>query len=638
MLLKENYALSIVIPSEATPRERFAAEEAQKYLKLSLSINAEIITDDSVRSELAILIGSPKRNKYTSKYIHQDCFDKIVRGPEGFIIKALDEATLLIAGSNRHANEYERGTLYAVYELFERYFGCALAAFSNPQADAGEFVPRLKEISLDDIEYIKPSADRYYRTAIVQFEDAVHPDTKFEKALTIPFLDWLVKNRYNRILTWSSVYENFKKSGLLLEIEKRGLSLTVGHHESSRLFLPAYGNAYFPEHYYETHPEYFKLEENGKRFENSNHWGQWVFCSQNQNAIAEVSKNVISWLTQNPAVDIIAFWPNDGTYPYCTCTECRRYTKTENYCYFVNEVAKRVKKHHKNVKFDLLIYTDLWECPEGLSLDPCIIIDEATWHASGLRSFGKPDGSCLTQTFFQDNLRRWRKTGAEVVYYDYYMGVYPARQRIIPMADELRSIWKSFIEEDFLGSGTQIECFNLWNNIFNFISFARTGYDTSLTMHDNLKIFKRLFGEGGDEIEKIIIEYESTLDGQCDIRSGGKYLVSHIDLEKIYSLFDSALEKAKCARARNNIRLLRMAFRYTDLEAREAASNKSDAEYVRIERDYLDPTGELGKMCEFDSFYKNEPGYAIAFPFISANEGKYTENDKWYLFETKSLE
>ena len=61
-----------------------------------------------------------------------------------------------------------------------------------------------------------------------------------------------------------SVYETFKSDGLLPEIERRGLSLTVGHHEASGTFLPCFGNEYFPEKYLETHPEYFRLEEKCK--------------------------------------------------------------------------------------------------------------------------------------------------------------------------------------------------------------------------------------------------------------------------------------------------------------------------------------------------------------------------------------
>ena len=626
MTILKNAEIDLVIPSNATPRETFAAEELSKYMKTLLNAKTNTITDSEDSRNTRFLIGGPERNKYSRKYVSEADFKNLVCGPEGIFIKSVDEDTVIIAGSSWHAGERERGTLYAVYELLERYADCTLAAFSHPDLNAGEIVPRLERLDLTGAYYCKPKADLPYRTAIIQYADAAGDPNK---ELNIPFFDWLIKNRYNRILTWTSIYEHFKKSGMLTEIEKRGLLFTVGHHESSRLFLPAYGNEYFPEHYYETHPEYFKLQKDGKRFVNLDPWGQWVYCSRNGNAIKEVANNVNNWLHSNPSVDILAFWPNDGIFDQCTCPVCSKYTKTENYCYFVNEVAKLVKPVHPNVKFDLLIYVDLWECPKDIRLEPSIIIDESTWHADGLRSVGKPDGSCLNGTHFEENLLKWRDTGASVVYYDYYMGVYALRQKWIPMADELQSIWQNFIDKGISGSGTQIECFNLWNHLLNFYSFARTGYDVSLSLSDNVRALSRLYGDGADEVASIFFELERILDGQVEITTCGHFLMEHVNKEEIYARFDRALSLAKEPRHRNNVRLTRMVFRYSDLEAADPASRNE--KYASVFDSYKDESGELAKMTEYDSFYKNNPGYAITIP-LSSNKTNFIPNE-WYLFE-----
>ncbi len=618
--------VQIVLPKEPTLREQFASEELSKYLKAMLSANVSIVFDNEEITENAFLIGGPERNEKTAKFITEQDFKSIVSGPEGMLIKAVSDNVVIIAGSSWHAGECERGTIYGVYEFLERFGGCSLSAFSHPEVDAGEFVPTLKELDLSGINYVKPFADRNYRTAIIQYADAAGDP---EKELNLPFFDWLIKNRYNRILTWTSIYEAFKKNGLLYEIERRGLRFTVGHHESSRLFLPAYGNEYFREHYYETHPEYFKLEKDGKRYENMSPLGQWVYCSRNENAIKEVAKNIKSWLKLNPNVDILALWPNDGIHDQCTCENCQKYTKTENYCYFVNEIAKIVNAEYPNVKFDLLIYVDLWVAPNGIKLEPSIIIDEATWAEEGLRSVGKPDGSCLAGTDFETNLLKWRKTGAEVVYYDYYMGVYPQRQRWIPMADELQSLWKRFIEKDIMGSGTQIECFNMWNHLLNYYAFARIGYDTSINLDSAIKSLTKIYGNGAQIVGEIMHELEDVMDGQVDIIKCGHYLMEHIDKEKIYAKFEKAFELCDSARARNNLRLTRMAFRYTDLETQDPES--LNEKYKSVFDGYLDETGELAKMTEFDSFYKNNPGYAITIP-LSSKKTNFVP-DKWYIFE-----
>ncbi len=631
MIINKDSEISIITPASPTTREIFAAEELKKYLGIIFGAFSDIIPEGASVKNFKILLGGPERNNATRVYISEADFDKSVPGPEGIIIKALNDDTLLIAGSSKAPAECERGTIYAVYEFIERYCGASLSAFSNPNANAGEYLPRLSELDTNNIEYIKSKADSPYRCAIVQYSNYKKtPDNK----LNIPFFDWLAKNRYNRLLVWASTYQFYKDHGLIEEIEKRGITFTVGHHEASRLFIPPYGNEYFPEHYYETHPEYFKLLEDGKRFENINEWGQLVYCSRNEELIEVLSKNIISWLKQNPSVDIVALWPNDGIFPQCACENCRKYSKTENYSYFTNAVVKKVNEVFPHVKFDILIYVDLWECPDGTSLSDSVLIDESTWHSSGLRTVGKPDGSCLIGTFYEKNLLDWKKSGARVVYYDYYMGVYGGRQLVIPMADELQSLWKGFENNSIDGSGTQIECYNMWNHLLNFYSFARTGYDNSRSLLDNIKALCKIFGEGAEIIENIMQMSEECLDGQVEIKKCGHFLMKNLDTELLFSEFDRALSVTTDKRCRNNIRLLRMAYRYSYLETNDPNSENigtDGEEYNTVEDGYIDDSGEMAVMTEFDSIWKNDPGYAITIPLRS--EKTNFKRNAWYEFE-----
>lgn len=616
----------IILPREATERETLAAEELQKYIKRISGVILPIRHDDEKQSKYRILIGGPRRNKQTKDIISEVEFDRLVPGPEGILIQTYGDYTLLLAGSDKCANECERGTLYAVYEFLEQFLGCSLSAYSHPDLKAGEHIPSQNEIDIGEVFYCKAQADSPYRTAIVQYSDSAG---EANHRLNLPFLDWLSKNRYNRILTWASIYEEYKKNGMLLEAERRGIRFTVGHHEASKLFLPPDGNAYFNEKYYKTHPEYYKLLEDGTRFYLTDHWGQLVFCSRNKDAILQVSENIISWISQNPMVDIVALWPNDGIAEQCSCELCRLYSKVENYVYFLNEVAKHVSAVCPDVKIDMLVYVDLWECPDNLKIEPCLIVDESTWHSSGLRTVGKSDGGSLTGTMFETNLLKWRDAGAQVVYYDYYMGIYASRQRYIPMADEVQSIWERFSEKGIMGAGTQIECFNLWNHIFNFYTFGRTAYDHSLSMEDNLERFCRIFGKGAEHIKTIIRLAENCLDGQVAVEQAGIYLMEHIDKEVVYQCFEEALSIAETSHHRNNIRLFRMAFRYSDLELSEETSR--DMEHYEKVKTYLDPTGELRYMNKFDSFWKNDPGYGITIP-VDGEEESF-DADYWYAFE-----
>lgn len=627
MTITTNSVIEIVLPTDPTPREQFAARELSNYLERILSVKP-VLREAPGMSDYSFLIGGPGRNPVTASCISAAEFAELLTGPEGLLID-IDQTHAILAGSEGY-DDFQRGAIYAVYEFLERYAGCCLAAYSAPEADAGEIVPSCKTLELPKSRYYKAQADRPYRTAIIQYGEAAGNPYH---DLNLTFIDWLAKNRYNRILAWASIYEAYKELGLVEELEKRGIRMSVGHHESSRMWLPYFGNQYFSEHYAQTHPEYYRLNSDGSRYRpksREDHTGQWIYCSRNVDCIEQVSKNLIRWIGENPAVDTIAFWPNDGIHEQCSCEKCAPYTKVENYTFFQNEVAKRISKVYPNIKIDMLVYVDLWKCPSGIELCENLQIDEAAW-GQEQRKCGKPDGSCLNGTEFEENIIAWKKTGAQVVYYDYYMGVFGNRQRIIPMADEIQSIWKNFKQIGISGAGTQIECFNIWNHLTNLYTFGRTAYDVTLTLEDNLNAMCRLFGEGAGDVARAIQLMEDTLDGQQIIGYGGKYLIEHIDKANIYALFEHALAVTTQSRMRNNIRLLRMAFRYSEVETGDLA-NAVRTKSSRFQ-DYEDPTGELAYMAtHFDSFLHNNPGYGIAFPVTNTDVHHFVP-DKWYQFE-----
>ena len=72
--------------------------------------------------------------------------------------------------------------------------------------------------------------------------------------------------------------------------------------------------------------------------------GQFILCGRNREGIETFAQNIITWLDQNPQVDVVTLWPNDFVADDCKCEKCSKYTKTANYTYFVDEVSKIVKE------------------------------------------------------------------------------------------------------------------------------------------------------------------------------------------------------------------------------------------------------------------------------------------------------
>ena len=131
----------IVLPTNPTPRELFAADELIKYVEKISGVRLEIA--DTYANK--IVIGEPDKNASAAKILTQAEFDAQVPGPEGFMIIAKGD-TLLLAGSSKHPTEKERGTVYSVYYFLEQYLGCSLSAYSKADADAGEYISQLKDI------------------------------------------------------------------------------------------------------------------------------------------------------------------------------------------------------------------------------------------------------------------------------------------------------------------------------------------------------------------------------------------------------------------------------------------------------------------------------------------------------------
>ncbi len=606
MRLHSNMRVALILPQQPEKVESFAGEEMQKYL---LKIFGSTVSFTETNPEITFVIGSPEKNPAAEDIISAADFAEQVPGPEGFLY-AVKGNTVLLAGSD------ETGTLYATYEFLEQELGCCFGAFPLPDMPVGEVVPAYTEKELPEIKRCKAAADITYRTAIVQFGEWVD---NADRALNIPYFDYLAKNRYNRILTWIGVYQQLKQMGMVEELQKRGIRLTVGHHQSLTTFLPFEGNEDFPTAYGKEHPEYFRVLQDGRRqtsFNDRAYGGQWLMCSRNQNAIEEMAANINTWLERNPVVDTIALWPNDGISRQCQCGMCSPYTKMENYLYFLNEVAKRLKEVHEERKVDAIVYLDLWECPKNTQLCENIVIDISTWTPTGLRSCGKPDGSALLSSTVADRMHEFKKAGCPVVLYEYYMGNYGNKQAVMPSADELQSIFRYFKENGFEGSGTQMESFNLWNNILNFYCFARTAYDTEFSLEQGIKGLCHLFGKGAEPIAKALQIFEDTLDGQVAISETGKWFAANVDAPTVYALFEEALQLADDALSRNNIRLMRMAFHYTML----------------LQVDTEEAHEELGAMAtHFDSFKVNDPGFAISIDTELRSDK--LPDDKWYQFE-----
>lgn len=261
----------IVRGENAYISEVTAAKELQAYLKKITGVELEIVTDSSVPVEKEIVVGKTNRESDGE-------FDRNELGDEGFIIKTTGEKLWLVGGE-------QRGTLYAVYEFLEDYLGCRF--FTKTV----EKIPELKTVSIEKIEEDKQLAKLEFR-----------------------FLGWY-DYRQNELLAKRRV--NFVHYSALPTDEYGGCELWIGGHTFDWMLRD--------EDYFEEHPEYFAMDENGVRG-----YGQPVgsdyyhqLCLSNPEVVSILTEATRKYILDNPDAEIFHVSANDNA-DYCKCDECMK--------------------------------------------------------------------------------------------------------------------------------------------------------------------------------------------------------------------------------------------------------------------------------------------------------------------------
>ncbi|RKY04976.1 hypothetical protein DRP77_02310, partial [Candidatus Poribacteria bacterium] len=185
---------AIVIGGEASPTERHAAAELAKYVEMMSGAALPLLVEGEAKGFAnLVLIGRPETNGLIRELTEKGALQLSEDWPglDGFVIKTAREGdkSFLVLGGSR-----DRGTLYAVYHLLERFLHVGF--FWD-----GDFVPERATISLPPIDLAERPRFRirlsisgcgcaatYSYAGFWGFEE-----WKRE-------LDWLVKNKFNTVL------------------------------------------------------------------------------------------------------------------------------------------------------------------------------------------------------------------------------------------------------------------------------------------------------------------------------------------------------------------------------------------------------------------------------------------------------
>jgi hypothetical protein len=296
--------------------------------------------------------------------------------------------------------------LFAVYDFLETYAGCRwLSAF-----EGGEIIPRHEDLSIPQGEYSR-------RPVFTHRAFTNYPSIDER---TVQMVDWMAKNRFNRFMVFANVAGAWERYREVLKphLALRGMKVEMGHH-SFKYWLP-------PEEYFEQHPEWFAVVD-GERSTR----GQ--VCTSNPEVAREMAANLRAFLTENPEVDMVGLWPNDG-FGWCECEQCRALepqrtstlypphaVRTETYFRFANEVARLVAQEHPNRRLSTLAYVNYVE-PPSVKLEPNISVCYAPFQHCYKHPLEAPAECVRPNARYAEMLAPWReRVMGELYLFAYWM-------------------------------------------------------------------------------------------------------------------------------------------------------------------------------------------------------------------------
>lgn len=352
---------SIAVDPQASECVMYAAEELQNWIREVSGVTLPI-TD---------LSGGQKGHRLVVGYNPLTC--KLIKGihePDGIN----DSFTYQSRGGDVCLwGDTDRGTLYAVYSLLEKEFGCrwySSRVSVTPKRDGWSFTSLYNH----EVPGLRMRNDFYY-------DVIAHPD-------------FAAKLRSNSTL--STVYP-----------DKFGGSESYWSGHSLVRFVSV-------DEYFDEHPEYFS-EIDGKRIKD-----RAQLCLSNPDVLRIVIDEVRKVMRDEPGYLVYSVSQGDWYNP-CQCAECQKikdqYGGEESgiLLWFINQVADAVKDEFPDKFIGTFAYQYTRQAPENIKPRDNVVIRLCSIEECQLHDF---DG-CEQNRKFVEDLKEWSAIAPHLFIWDY---------------------------------------------------------------------------------------------------------------------------------------------------------------------------------------------------------------------------
>lgn len=292
----------IVIPDKCSSAVRHAAAELQGHLLKIAGVRLPVVPEKTAGDGPSFLLGPCRRNVDAGLTAQAALLRE-----DGVLIKTIGENIALL-GQN------ERGNLYSVYVLLEKYLGVRFLAGDCT------VIPKRSELELPEIDYSYSSPFMYRETL---YFDSFPKDIAARQRLNGPF------SKCDSTVGGKIDFFPYVHSFHLLIPEKK---------------------------YFKDHPEYFGLQ-GGKRVAGEINA---QLCLTNPEVLKLAREQVLKWMDEHPGVPVIDVSQNDGAGP-CECANCMAVVKEEGSQHgpilrFVNAIADAAASKKPGIWIETLSY------------------------------------------------------------------------------------------------------------------------------------------------------------------------------------------------------------------------------------------------------------------------------------------
>jgi hypothetical protein len=397
----------IVIGVSATQPEVKAAEQLQYWLEQMTAVKLPIVIED----EDEIPAGKSGIISVGKTALLQEAVPSAATedlGNDGWGIASQESKLFLWGGKGR-------GVVNAVFALLEEDLGC---------------------------RWYSTECTQIPKTAVLEFAPVTR---SYKPALKLrdPFYSvswdwhWSLYNRTNA--PDAAVPEEY---GGRIDY---GKWTKYGH-----MFVHTFDRLMPPSEYFDKHPEYFMLDENGNR-------SNQQLCTTNSEVIRIMTEEVLKFLALCPDTEIVSVSKNDMV-KVCHCERCKAMDEAEgshmaSLLYLVNKVAEAVEKEHPNVDVSTLAYLETVDIPKTVRPRKNVIIRLCNDTVGAWNHPFTPAQDCK----FAEILKKWSALHDKIFIWDYIIN-YSHFMAPMPNMDVIAKDIRFFVENNAQGVMTQGNC------------------------------------------------------------------------------------------------------------------------------------------------------------------------------------